>query len=186
MDDIIEKNMGLVASVVNSFKPKNHVEKEDYMQAGRIGLWKALKKHDPSKAALSTYAWNPIRWEIIKEIKSIKADRYCSISDIRIPEYKIKSEFWENYPNNHTEEECELIDLRRMGYTLEEISNIAGRARSYVKRRIYTEIQKKTRTIHILKIFKSCIYAYNYFLYIYIYIHISIYIYIYYGSSAVL
>ena len=68
MDDIIEKNMGLVASVVKSFKPKNHVEKEDYMQAGRIGLWKALKKHDPSKAALSTYAWNPIRWEIIKEI----------------------------------------------------------------------------------------------------------------------
>lgn len=142
MDDVIEQNMGLVASVVNSFKPRNHVEKEDYMQAGRIGLWKALKKHDPSKAALSTYAWNPIRWEIIKEIKSIKADRYCAISDIKIPEYKVKSEFWENYPNSLTDEECELIDLRRMGYTLEEISNIAGRGRSYIKRRIYSGIQK--------------------------------------------
>ena len=32
MDDVIEQNMGLVVSVVNSFKPRNHVEKEDYMQ----------------------------------------------------------------------------------------------------------------------------------------------------------
>ena len=67
MDDLIEKNMGLVVSVVNSFKPRNQTEREDYVQAGRIGLWKALKKYDRSKGAvLSTYAWNPIRWEIIK------------------------------------------------------------------------------------------------------------------------
>ena len=46
-----------------------------------------------------------------------------------------KQEFWENCPNNLTDEECELIDLRRMGYTLEEISNIAGRGRSYVKQK---------------------------------------------------
>ena len=45
-----------------------------------------------------------------------------------------KQEFWENCPNNLTDEECELIDLRRMGYTLEEISNIAGEGRSYVKK----------------------------------------------------
>jgi len=81
MDDLIEKNMGLVVSVVNSFNPKSNTEKEDYIQAGRIGLWKALEKHDPEKSALSTFAWNPIRWEIIKEIKAIKSNRYFSISD---------------------------------------------------------------------------------------------------------
>ena len=53
-----------------------------------------------------------------------------------------KQEFWENCPSNLTDEESELIDLRIMGYTLEEISNIAGRGRSYVKRRIYSAIQK--------------------------------------------
>ena len=84
MDDLIERHMGLVVSVVNSFHPKGAVEKEDYIQAGRIGLWKALEKHDPQKSALSTYAWNPIRWEIIKEIKSIKADRYCLLLKIKI------------------------------------------------------------------------------------------------------
>ena len=62
MDYLIEQNMGLVVSVVNSFNPAGQEEKEQYIQAGRIGLWKALQKHDPSKSALSTYAWNPIRW----------------------------------------------------------------------------------------------------------------------------
>ena len=44
MDDLIEKHMGLVVSVVNSFRPRNSTEREDYVQAGRIGLWKALNK----------------------------------------------------------------------------------------------------------------------------------------------
>ena len=47
MDDLIEKNMGLVVSVVNSFKPQNYTERDDYIQAGRIGLWKALRKYNP-------------------------------------------------------------------------------------------------------------------------------------------
>ena len=44
MEELIEKNMGLVLSIVNKFNPKNQTEKEDYIQAGRIGLWKALTK----------------------------------------------------------------------------------------------------------------------------------------------
>ena len=44
-NDLIETHMGLVISVVNSFKPQNMTERDDYIQAGRIGLWKALKKY---------------------------------------------------------------------------------------------------------------------------------------------
>ena len=52
MNDLIEENMGLVVSVVNSFKPRNNTEREDYIQAGRIGLWKALKNYDPNRGAV--------------------------------------------------------------------------------------------------------------------------------------
>ena len=73
MEELIEKNMGLVLSIVNKFNPKNQTEKEDYIQAGRIGLWKALTKFSKNGGSkFSPYAWNPIRWEIIKEIRSVK------------------------------------------------------------------------------------------------------------------
>ena len=62
MDELIEENMGLVISIVNSFKPKNHTEREDLIDAGRIGLWKALKKYDAKKSCkISTYAWLLLR-----------------------------------------------------------------------------------------------------------------------------
>ena len=44
MQDLIEENMGLVIAIVNRFNPKNSLERERYIQAGRIGLWKALDK----------------------------------------------------------------------------------------------------------------------------------------------
>tara|TARA_R100001377_G_C3190313_1_gene110285 strand:+ start:904 stop:1350 length:447 start_codon:yes stop_codon:yes gene_type:complete len=142
MDDLIERNMGLVVSVVNSFHPKSNSEKEDYIQAGRIGLWKALEKHDPKKSALSTYAWNPIRWEIIKEIKSIKAHRYFSITEDKNPSYTTPDTLWEHSPESLSSEESELLGLRKMGYTLQEIAEILGKGRSYVKRVIYKAIHK--------------------------------------------
>ena len=67
MKDLVEENMGLVISIVNRFNPKNLTEREDYIQAGRIGLWKALEKFCEDRGTkFSPYAWNPIRWEIIK------------------------------------------------------------------------------------------------------------------------
>ena len=38
MEDLIEKNMGLVIAVVNKFNPRNSLERDRYIQAGRIGL----------------------------------------------------------------------------------------------------------------------------------------------------
>ena len=53
MQDLIEENMGLVVSVVESFRPQSSQERDTFIQAGRIGLWKALKKYDAS--ATSTF-----------------------------------------------------------------------------------------------------------------------------------
>ena len=43
---LILENMGLVVSLARSFNPKNNQELEEYIQSGRIGLWKAIKKYD--------------------------------------------------------------------------------------------------------------------------------------------
>ena len=147
MDELIEKNMGLVVTVVNSFKPQNLTEREDYIQAGRIGLWKALKKHDSTKGAvLSTYAWNPIRWEIIKEIKSLKKNKYQSLpgnwSQHTVDHKGSRDEFWEIVPSSFSEEEVFFLDLRRMGYKLAEMAEIAGKKNSYVKRVFYKAVKK--------------------------------------------
>ena len=143
MNELIEKNMGLVISVVNSFKPQNSTEREDYVQAGRIGLWKALKKYDNSKGAvLSTYAWNPIRWEIIKEIKSLKKSKYKTLPPTHVPAYIDAQEFWEIIPSSFSEEEIFLLDLQRMGYKLSEMAEIAGKKNSYVKRVFYKAVKK--------------------------------------------
>lgn len=144
MDDLIEKNMGLVVSVVNSFKPQNHTERDDYIQAGRIGLWKALRKYNPDKGTvLSTYAWNPIRWEIIKEIKSVKKGKGTSLNIVSPPWYKPKDELWEVLPTTIlSDEEIDFLQLRKMGYKLAEMADISGRTNSYVKRIFYKAIRK--------------------------------------------
>jgi len=141
MDELIEENMGLVISIVNSFKPKNHTERQDLIDAGRIGLWKALKKYDTEKdCKISTYAWRPIRWSIIKEIKNKK--KSTSINNIPAPTVQNKEQIWESLPSDLTEEERLLIELRCEGYKLREICIILNERSSVIKNRFYKLIKR--------------------------------------------
>jgi RNA polymerase sigma factor (sigma-70 family) len=143
MNDLIEQNMGLVISIVNSFGPKNHTERDDLIDAGRIGLWKALEKYSPDNGnSISTYAWRPIKWSIIKEIKNRRS--FVSIDNIVDPEIKTKNEAWEYYTNDITEEEKMLIELRKEGYRFHEICDILkdfGKP-SKIKKTYYKLIKK--------------------------------------------
>ena len=143
MEDLIEKNMGLVASIVNSFHPKDQTEREDYLQAGRIGLWKALKNFNPTKGSkFSPYAWNPIRWEIIKEIKIMKRKKdHIDLSSINVPAYIEKEKFWEYLPEL-TDEEKMVLDLRLMEYRFHEICPHMGKSNNYIKKLFYSAIEK--------------------------------------------
>lgn len=141
MDELIEENMGLVVSIVETFKPRNQTEREDLIDAGRIGLWKALKKVDKNKGKISTYAWKPIRWAIIKEIN--KSKNHKSLDNIKEePIIKPTSQFWELYSKDITQEEINLIELRRQGYKYREISSITGKSSASVRQKIYNAISK--------------------------------------------
>jgi len=149
MEELIEKNMGLVLTIVNRFNPKNQTEKEDYIQAGRIGLWKALTKFSKNGGSkFSPYAWNPIKWEIIKEIRSIKA----KYDYINIEEYQhsypsnTSIPFWELMPSNLTDNESQVIKLRLEGYNFKEISNKLQCHRSNIKKIFQNAIKKIRET----------------------------------------
>ena len=152
MEELIEKNMGLVLSIVNKFNPRNQTEKEDYIQAGRIGLWKALTKFSKTGGRkFSPYAWNPIRWEIIKEIRTSKA-KYNAISVDECNQYADIQEdsnaiaFWELLPSTLTQTESKIIELRLEGYNFKEISSKLNRHRSQIKKIYYSAIGKIRET----------------------------------------
>ena len=155
MDDLIEKNMGLVLTVVDKFKPTNQHDKEAYIQAGRIGLWKALTKFSETGGSkFSPYAWNPIRWEIIKEIRLILGkgtfkDIYeydTEAEEMYVSSTRSTIDFDDFLPENLTELESQVILLKRKGYNFKEISVKLNRHRSNIKKIFDSAINKIRET----------------------------------------
>ena len=146
MEDLIEKHMGLVLYVVNRFNPKNHMEKDAYIQAGRIGLWKALTKFsEKGGSKFAPYAWNPIRWEIIKEIRlSKKSDETTNLNDDWAGNYVADSEssFWECVPSTLTPLEDKVIQLRLEGYNFQEIASQLSCNRSRIRKIFNSAVEK--------------------------------------------
>lgn len=140
MDDLIEKNMGLVKSIVDSFSPKNNTEREDLIDAGRIGLWKALKGFNHSKGNLTTYAWRPIRWSIVREIKKNK--KHLSLDNINHPSCEKTDQLWEFYSIYTSEEEKKLLELRGQGYKLREIAKETNQSIMTVRQKIHNTLRK--------------------------------------------
>tara|TARA_R100000808_G_scaffold24059_2_gene54495 strand:+ start:4402 stop:4860 length:459 start_codon:yes stop_codon:yes gene_type:complete len=145
MENLIEQNMGLVLTIVNRFNPKTHHDKEAYIQAGRIGLWKALSKFSQAKGSkFSPYAWNPIKWEIIKEIRTASArhNNVSQLDDQYEPECDYTQPFWEWIPNTLTTCEHDIIELRLAGYNFKEISSQLQLSRSNIKKNYNSAIKK--------------------------------------------
>lgn len=140
MDELIEENMGLVVTIVDKFGPKNYTEREDLIDAGRIGLWKALKNYNKESGLISTYAWRPIRWSIIREIKNKR--NFCNIDNISPPLVENSDYVWECYMDDMNDKEKELIELRIQGYKFNEICNIVGEEPTKVKSRFYKLIKR--------------------------------------------
>ena len=146
MRDLVEENMGLVISIVNRFNPKNTTERDDFIQAGRIGLWKAIDKFCETRGSkFSPYAWNPIRWEIMKEIRSSMKHKHVPLNmddDDSLGTYTDSESFWELIPSSLTEEEREIIRLRLEGNNYKEISMSLGCSRALVKKQFNSAIKK--------------------------------------------
>lgn len=138
-EELIVNNMGLVKKIAKMFRPPNRTEYEEYIQVGRIGLMKAIRKHIPEKGALSTIAWNHIKWEIIRYIK-----KHTNIGE-QLPSNIVQeplTHFSRILPDNLSETEISILNLKLDGYKSTEIAKIMGMDRYHLIKQYKVLLQK--------------------------------------------
>lgn len=139
-NELVQQNLGLVKSIVNTFNPRDYDEKEELFSRGLLALLRAIRKYDPQKGKFSSYAWTIIRRECIQFFKQ-KKRRYeeitetCETATIELSEYMPIL----------TDEEQQLVELRLHGHTLIEIAkimNIKGRQVEHKLRKVFRKIKE--------------------------------------------
>ena len=141
IDSVIQDNMGLIIKVAQSFNPRDNDQLDEYIQLGRIGTWKAYKKYKGNKAALSTWIWLHVRWEIIRGIKN--TDIPYSPLDKTIS-CKNASSLWEYLPSSLTNEERQILDMKLEGYHFIKIDERFGKSRGW-SNGIFKKVLQKIR-----------------------------------------
>ncbi len=123
-----ENNIGLVIAQAISFHPNKIVDTGDLIQAGSIGLLKAIRNFDTLRGTkFGTYAYSCIRGEILRELKKNPLTVNCVIDQ----ECKQQPDVWEFMSDNMTEVERKVVMLRMEGYTYQEIGDILGYTRAW-------------------------------------------------------
>ena len=80
LNELMEKHDGLVHAVVRE-QILGDLPYDEAIQAGRIGLWRAILGYDPDRGAFSTYAWPSITRHIWRAVK--EAERFLQPSVAR-------------------------------------------------------------------------------------------------------
>lgn len=154
---LTQDNLGLVISQACRFNPNNVTDLEDYIQAGSIGLLKAIRSYDPEKGKWSTYAGVCIAREIAKEARKFlftykgqQERRVISIDIEGMPEPEdvdsgLETEIKEMMPGNLTSTELDVLKYRMQGYTLQDIGNMMGDYSKQWSKNILEQAFKKIR-----------------------------------------
>ena len=148
---LLEENMGLVVSVVDRvFVSFDKSARDDLIQCGRIGLWKAIVAHDPEKGKLSTIATNYIRWEIIRYIEKENTwiknrSPQCVntlIEEAKADEISTPTSFL--LPDTLSDDEKKIIELKQAGFKNQEIADRIS-VNKYVLKRMVLNLREKIR-----------------------------------------
>ena len=139
---LIEENMGLVVKLAKTFNPKNEDELEEYIQLGRIGLWKAMQKYDGTRAKFSTYAWRPIRWEILRYLSKKKRPEAQLDETFDVEDRSVDIQLWEVLPEHLTSNEIKVLELKLEGKNFVEIGKDMGKSRGWANNIYKTAIEK--------------------------------------------
>lgn len=140
---LMEDNMGLVVQVVNSFKPQSSYEQDEFLQLGRIALWKAIQTYSPEKSKLATYIWNYVRWEILRHLaKEDKQKVGLQIVDSVYDDGKKIYNLWEFIPDTLTKRERKVLELKLEGHTFISIGEELGYSRGWINKIFKSAINK--------------------------------------------
>jgi RNA polymerase sigma factor (sigma-70 family) len=68
--EIVELNTGLVRAYCSRFTSKgNRIDAEDFFAAGMVGLMRAIDTFDPSMGKFGSWAFKPIRREVLRAVR---------------------------------------------------------------------------------------------------------------------
>lgn len=135
--------MGLVVTLAKQFKPASPEQLDEYIQVGRIGLWKAIRAQNPERGALSTIAWICIRNEILRHLKFLNRSFSCEIVE---REYHEPVPIWEALPEEAlSEKERKVIELRYRGHTFKEIGEQCGYTKNWAHKAYCSAVRKIRR-----------------------------------------
>jgi RNA polymerase sigma factor (sigma-70 family) len=140
-DRLIRENYGLVVSQALCFF--NDSNFEDYVQAGLIGLLKAIRTHDKEKAIFSTYAIVCIKNSMSKLRKKLNRPSLTNKMeefDAQFP-YNSKDAILDYLPESLPEEYIFIIKMRLEGYTNKEISDYTSNTKKEISEKIRLIIQ---------------------------------------------
>lgn len=138
-EEIVKEYSPLVVSQALKFRPNKLTGFEDYLQAGFIGLLRAVRKFDPSRnVKFSTFSVICIKRQILKEFKKLKP----TMSLLHEIECESKEEFWELHPDCLSETEKKVIALRLKNYTYEQIGNELNFTKSWASEVLSSAIKK--------------------------------------------
>lgn len=140
---VLEDNMGLVVLLAKSFHPRNEDEYEEFVHLGRIGVWKAHQKHDPSRSRFSTTAYHYIRWEILRHLS--KKPSEAQLDDAIVVEdtnFKLDN-LWEYLPKTLSDKEKKVVELRLVdNHTFVDIGKIMGYSRGWANNTYKSALEK--------------------------------------------
>lgn len=128
---------------------KNHSE---FVQAGRVGLWKALQRYEKDRGDFAPFAYRSIYGSILDELKKSHAneqqavptdgdvlERIIGFKEEVIEQDKFITEVLSNL--NHTEQQ--LIQLLFIeGFSLDEVANRLGMTKESLKKKRQRTLKK--------------------------------------------
>jgi len=80
----MEQHDGLVHAFIQR-QGGGDISYEEALQAGRIGLWRAIEGYDPKRGtAFSTYAWVAIYRQIHRRVKELSRDTKVEVQDLPV------------------------------------------------------------------------------------------------------
>jgi len=130
INELVTANTGLFVKLAKAFKPSSAEQLDEYIQIARIAFWQAAINHDDSIRKLSGRAYEYGYWAIIRHLKfHTKHNKVVSSVKYKLSLEELiqdKDSLWEIIPENLTDMEYDIIQLRIKKHTFKEIGEMMG------------------------------------------------------------
>jgi RNA polymerase sigma factor (sigma-70 family) len=94
VEEGMERHAGLIHAFIRR-QGGGEISYEEALQAGRMGLWRALRGYDPARGtAFSTYAWVAICRQIQQRERELKRERGVWRGEMPAPRSAADPEIW--------------------------------------------------------------------------------------------